>query len=115
MEKKGIPSSVELNFPSEMKKMPAAVTLAMAIVSTPSRPRKGFPLRQSLMELEMVAASRRSTMLTNTSPLASTPVWWKSLHRLKEVRDWMCRSSLSVDRRVMRAQKAFSHFSAMTS
>lgn len=85
--KKGIPSSVELNFPSEMKKMPAAVTLAMQMVSTPSKPKKGFPRRQSRMELEMVAASSTSTRPTSTSPRANTPVRWKSRHRLREVSD----------------------------
>lgn len=85
MAKKGIPSSVELNFPSEMKKIPAAVTLAMQMVRTPNRPRKGFPRKQSRMELEMVAARRTSTKLTSTSLLASTPVLWKSRHKLKEV------------------------------
>lgn len=89
MAKNGIPSSVELNFPSDMKKIPAAVTLAMQMVSTPRRPRKGFPLRQSRMELEMVAARSTRTRLTSTSPLDSMPVWWKSRQRLKEVSDWM--------------------------
>lgn len=74
MAKKGIPSNVELNFPSEMKKIPAAVTLAIQIVNTPNRPRNGFPLRQSRMELEMVAARSTKTKLTSTSPLASIPV-----------------------------------------
>lgn len=74
MAKNGIPSSVELNFPSDIKKIPAAVTLAMQIVSTPRRPKNGFPLRQSRMELEIVAARSTSTRLTSTSPLARTPV-----------------------------------------
>lgn len=120
MAKKGIPSRVELNFPSDIKKIPAAVTLAIQIVSTPRRPRNGFPLRQSRMELEMVAAKSTNTRLTSTSPLASTPVWWKSRHRLKDVRDWMWSWSVAcgasaLDSRLTRAQNSFSQRSAMAS
>lgn len=70
MAKKGIPSRVELYFPSVMKKIPAAVTMEMHTVSTPRRPRKGLLRKQSFMELERVAVVRISTRLTRTLLLA---------------------------------------------
>lgn len=70
MAKKGIPSRVELYFPSVMKKIPAAVAMEMHTVSTPRRPRKGLLRKQSFMELDRVAVVRINTRLTRTLLLA---------------------------------------------
>ena len=62
--------AMELYFPSVMKKIPAAVMMEMHTVSTPRRPRKGLPRKQSFMELERVAVVRISMRLTKTLLLA---------------------------------------------